>query len=141
MGLSQSSTYFVGETTSNTNRLSIASSASLTLQSLRSSASTVWSSSKTKQIPSENKFSIPAVYIIIHFTHYLYYHWLHTNNSHWYIFFPKPMKNCDIKDCYLQTVRFVFADVTSYLSSQIICACHHLMLCPCFHKYCIIIHK
>lgn len=36
--------YFVGETTSKTNLLSTVSSASLTLQSLRSSASTVWSS-------------------------------------------------------------------------------------------------
>ena len=38
--------YFVGETTSKMNRLSTASSASLTLHNLRSSARTVWSSCK-----------------------------------------------------------------------------------------------
>ena len=42
-----SGTNFVGEITSKRNLLSIASSVGLTLQSLRSSASTVWSSYKT----------------------------------------------------------------------------------------------
>lgn len=42
-----SGTNFVGETTSKRNLLSIASSVGLTLQSLRSSANTVWSSYKT----------------------------------------------------------------------------------------------